>query len=99
MAKKQDIPFVDDILTFLKKGAPSDIRKAIEKAGKDDILDPGYPYTEEMKGAVQAVCKIFGPNVKWYFFWSFLLYLGTGGVMLLSRKPFRTRDRERMPCR
>ncbi|WP_299841415.1 polyphosphate kinase 2 [uncultured Paracoccus sp.] len=50
MAKKQDIPFVDDILTFLKKGAPSDIRKAIEKAGKDDILDPGYPYTEEMKG-------------------------------------------------
>jgi hypothetical protein len=35
-----------------------------------------------MKGAVQAVCKIFGPNVKWYFFWSFLLYLGTGGVMI-----------------
>ena len=36
-----------------------------------------------MKGAVHAVCKIFGPNVKWYFFWSFLLYLATGGVMLL----------------
>lgn len=50
MAKKQDIPFVADIMAYLKKGAPAEIRKAIEKAGKDDILDAGFPYPEEMKG-------------------------------------------------
>ncbi|MFV0302776.1 MAG: polyphosphate kinase 2 [Paracoccus sp. (in: a-proteobacteria)] len=50
MARKQEIPFVADIMAYLKKGAPAGIRKAIEAAGKDDILDPGFPYAEEMKG-------------------------------------------------
>lgn len=48
MGSKRDIPFVGDITAYLKKGAPKEIRKAIEEAGKDDILDGGYPYDEEM---------------------------------------------------
>ncbi|MFV0303435.1 MAG: polyphosphate kinase 2 [Paracoccus sp. (in: a-proteobacteria)] len=50
MARKQEIPFVADIMAYLKKGAPADIRKAIESAGRNTILDPGFPYAEEMKG-------------------------------------------------
>ena len=50
MAKKSEIPFVGDISAYLKKGAPKAIRKAIEDAGKDEILDPGYPYPEKMSG-------------------------------------------------
>lgn len=42
------IPFVGDITRYLKKGAPQNIRKAIKKAGKDDILDPTYPYDAKM---------------------------------------------------
>lgn len=45
---KIDIPFVGDITKYLKTGAPDDIRKAILGAGKDQILDPGYPYDAEM---------------------------------------------------
>ncbi|MDO5632819.1 MAG: polyphosphate kinase 2 [Paracoccus sp. (in: a-proteobacteria)] len=45
---EQTIPYVGDITAFLEKAAPKDIRKAIESAGKHDILDPGYPYDQEM---------------------------------------------------
>ena len=45
-----DLPFDGAISKFFRKSAPKAIRKAIETAGKDDILTPGYPYTEEMKG-------------------------------------------------
>ncbi len=51
-AKVPAIPFVGDITKFLNEEAPDDIRKAIEKAGKDDMLSDGYPYDEEMKGKV-----------------------------------------------
>ncbi|MFV0410354.1 MAG: polyphosphate kinase 2 [Paracoccus sp. (in: a-proteobacteria)] len=42
------LPYVGEITRYLEKGAPEEIRKAIRKAGKDDMLDPGYPYDEEM---------------------------------------------------
>lgn len=44
-----DLPFDGAISRFFRKDAPKAIRKLIEKAGKDDILTPGYPYPEEMK--------------------------------------------------
>ncbi|MDH2325900.1 polyphosphate kinase 2 [Cereibacter sp. SYSU M97828] len=44
-----DLPFSGAITKYLESDAPKDIRRAIEKAGKDDILDPSYPYDEEMK--------------------------------------------------
>lgn len=46
---RTDIPFVGEITAFLKDKAPKAIRKAIEEADKDHILDPAYPYREEMK--------------------------------------------------
>lgn len=57
MAKKSDTapdgaksqtPFVGDITKFLHKGAPAAIRKRIESADRDKILDPDYPYRDEM---------------------------------------------------
>lgn len=42
-------PFDGAISTFFETKAPRDIRKAIEKAGKDDILDASYPYDAELK--------------------------------------------------
>ncbi|MCX7890254.1 MAG: polyphosphate kinase 2 [Rhodobacteraceae bacterium] len=44
------IPFVGDITRFLVTEAPPDIRKAIEKAGKHDILSKSYPYPKEIDG-------------------------------------------------
>lgn len=44
-----DLPFSGAITKYLESDAPKDIRRAIEKAGKDDILDPSYPYDAEMK--------------------------------------------------
>jgi polyphosphate kinase len=46
-----DLPFDGAISRYFREGAPKDIRKAIEKAGKDDILTKSYPYREEMKGS------------------------------------------------
>ena len=43
-----DLPLVGQISDYLDRGAPRDVRKTIEKAGKKEILDPGYPYREEM---------------------------------------------------
>ncbi|MBA4490214.1 polyphosphate kinase 2 [Paracoccus sp. S1E-3] len=51
MAKDQpptDLPFVGKITRYFKHDAPKDIRKAIEKAGEDDMLDPSFPYPVEM---------------------------------------------------
>ncbi|MFY0624374.1 MAG: polyphosphate kinase 2 [Pelagimonas sp.] len=42
-------PFDGAISTFFETKAPRDIRKAIEKADKDDILDSSYPYDAELK--------------------------------------------------
>jgi polyphosphate kinase 2 len=45
-----DLPFEGAISRFFAEGAPKDIRKAIEKGGKDDILTKTYPYDAEIKG-------------------------------------------------
>lgn len=44
-----DLPFDGAITRYFTKDAPKAVRKAIEKAGKDDIITPAYPYREEMK--------------------------------------------------
>ena len=41
-------PFDGEISRFFEEDAPKAMRKAIEKAGKNDILDPDYPYDERM---------------------------------------------------
>ncbi|OYX45526.1 MAG: polyphosphate kinase 2 [Rhodobacterales bacterium 32-67-9] len=46
----QAIPFVGDITTYLETGAPADVRDAVLKGDKDDILSGTYPYDREMKG-------------------------------------------------
>lgn len=44
------LPFGGAISRYLREGAPKSVRKAIEMAGKDDIMTASYPYREEMKG-------------------------------------------------
>ena len=44
-----DLPFDGAISRYFREGAPKDVRRAIEKAGKDDILSATYPYREAMK--------------------------------------------------
>ena len=50
MAKSKDFPkpFDGAISAFLESGAPKSVRKAIETAGKDEIVTRDYPYREEM---------------------------------------------------
>ena len=75
-----DLPFDGAISRYFREGAPAAIRKAIETAGKDDILWQGYPYDEEMKGKaydahmqalqielvkMQADLKASGKRVAW----------------------------------
>ncbi len=43
-----DLPFEGAITRFFEHEAPNDIRKALRRADKDDILDPNYPYSERM---------------------------------------------------
>ncbi|MBL9055715.1 MAG: polyphosphate kinase 2, partial [Rhodobacteraceae bacterium] len=43
------LPFDGAISRYYREGAPAGVRKAIEGAGKDDILTPSFPYDEEMK--------------------------------------------------
>jgi polyphosphate kinase 2 len=43
------LPFDGAISRYFREGAPAAVRKAIEKAGKDDILTSSYPYRAEMK--------------------------------------------------
>lgn len=45
-----DLPYVGAISRYLKEAAPDEIRKAIAAGDGDDILDPDYPYREQMKG-------------------------------------------------
>ena len=45
-----DLPFDGAISRYFREGAPKAVRRAIEKAGKDDILSKSYPYRAEMKG-------------------------------------------------
>ena len=47
MAEIPDLPLVGKITEALK-AAPRDIRKALENAAKDQVLDPTYPYRAEM---------------------------------------------------
>ena len=51
MARKTaspEIPFVGAISRFFQHDAPPDLRRTIGQAGKDDILDPDFPYRGEM---------------------------------------------------
>lgn len=48
MSDMPELPLVGEISKYLDKKAPKEIRKAIKDAGKDDVLDPGYPYRSEM---------------------------------------------------
>ncbi|MEM9792367.1 MAG: polyphosphate kinase 2 [Pseudomonadota bacterium] len=41
-------PFNGAISDYFKSGAPKKIRKAIENADKDDILEPDFPYDAEL---------------------------------------------------
>ena len=41
-------PFDGAISKYFEKGAPKEIRKAIEKAGKNDLIDPAYPFRKEL---------------------------------------------------
>jgi len=43
------LPFDGAISRYYREGAPAGVRKAIEGAGKDDILTASFPYDEEMK--------------------------------------------------
>ena len=43
-----DLPFDGAISRYYEEGAPKSVRKAIENAGKDEILSKGYAYREEM---------------------------------------------------
>lgn len=44
-----DLPFDGAISRYFTETAPTNVRHAIENAGKDEILWPDYPYREEMK--------------------------------------------------
>jgi polyphosphate kinase 2 len=44
-----DLPFDGAISRYFREGAPEKVRKAIQSAGKDDILNRHYPYDAEMK--------------------------------------------------
>ncbi|SPF80443.1 polyphosphate kinase 2 [Pseudoprimorskyibacter insulae] len=43
-----DLPFDGAISAFFKNDAPDDVRNAIRRAEKGDILNPDYPYIERM---------------------------------------------------
>lgn len=43
-----DLPFDGAISAFFNETAPEDIRNAIKRADKDDILNATYPYSERM---------------------------------------------------
>lgn len=47
-APTPEIPFVGEISRYFRHAAPAEIRRAIEAADADDILDPSYPYRDGM---------------------------------------------------
>ena len=42
------LPFDGAISKFFDQDAPKSVRKAIETAKKDSVLDPSYPYDSRM---------------------------------------------------
>lgn len=44
-------PFDGAVSRYVKKKAPKEIRKVLEEAGKNDILDPAYPYRKLLDSA------------------------------------------------
>jgi polyphosphate kinase len=44
------LPFDGAISRYFREVAPKEVRKAIEKEGKDEIMTASYPYREEIKG-------------------------------------------------
>lgn len=42
------LPFNGAISRYFAKDAPADVQDAISSADKDDMLDPGFPYAEEL---------------------------------------------------
>jgi len=44
------LPFDGAISRYFREAAPAKVRKAIETAGKDQVLTASYPYREDMKG-------------------------------------------------
>jgi polyphosphate kinase 2 len=44
-----DLPLGGAISRYFREEAPAEIRRIIEGADKDDVLNPRYPYPEEMK--------------------------------------------------
>ncbi|SDG20213.1 polyphosphate kinase 2 [Alloyangia pacifica] len=49
-SSKSSRPFDGAISAYFEREAPKEIREAIRRADKDDILSSSYPYSEEMKG-------------------------------------------------
>ncbi|WP_050929788.1 polyphosphate kinase 2 [Aestuariivita boseongensis] len=43
-----ELPFDGAISAFFKDGAPDEVRKAIKRAEKGDIIDPSYPHSERL---------------------------------------------------
>jgi polyphosphate kinase 2 len=48
MGKSDKLPFEGAITEFYEKHVPDDVRKAIRKGGKDDIITKSYPYSKLM---------------------------------------------------
>jgi polyphosphate kinase 2 len=48
-SKHAHLPFDGAITRFFEQSAPKEIRDAIQRAEKGDVLDPTYPYSERMK--------------------------------------------------
>ena len=44
------LPFDGAISRYFREAVPKEVRKAIEKAGKDEIMTASYPYRDEIKG-------------------------------------------------
>ncbi|TPE53728.1 polyphosphate kinase 2 [Amaricoccus solimangrovi] len=55
-------PFGGAVSRFIEKDAPPEIRHALEEAGKNDLLDPAYPYAERISleeyRAEDEVCQL-----------------------------------------
>ena len=60
-ASKQTLPFDGAISRFAEEGAPKEVRQALKGAGKNDILDPRYPYERRLSRseyeAEYALCQ------------------------------------------
>lgn len=49
MSEMPELPLVGQISRYLARKAPKEIRKSIKGAGKEEVLDPAYPYRAEME--------------------------------------------------